>query len=154
MGNYEQQFRRDNNFFLKYSHRRSTCPSLNFTSNSLKSKNIFMLRTLLPRRTIKPLLTARKFSKMALKTLGPKPAAELDKELMSEDGGFSIDQLMELAGLSVSQAVYKVHPPSEGKNVLIACGPGNNGGDGLVCARHLFHYGYTPQSTTQNRPTR
>lgn len=82
---------------------------------------------------------------MALKTLGPKPAAELDKELMSEDGGFSIDQLMELAGLSVSQAVYKVHPPSKGKNVLVACGPGNNGGDGLVCARHLFHYGYTPQ---------
>jgi NAD(P)H-hydrate repair Nnr-like enzyme with NAD(P)H-hydrate epimerase domain len=37
-------------------------------------------------------------------TLGPQKAAELDKELMSEDGGFSIDQLMELAGLSVSQA--------------------------------------------------
>ncbi|KAL6243317.1 hypothetical protein RBB50_009869 [Rhinocladiella similis] len=81
---------------------------------------------------------------MALKTLGPRPAAELDKELMSEEGGFSIDQLMELAGLSVSQAVYKVHPPSQGKNILIACGPGNNGGDGLVCARHLYHYGYTP----------
>lgn len=67
---------------------------------------------------------------------------------MSEDGGFSIDQLMELAGLSVSQAsehrrmrlerswnaetmsfdaVYKVHPPTQGKNVLVACGPGNNG---------------------------
>jgi NAD(P)H-hydrate repair Nnr-like enzyme with NAD(P)H-hydrate epimerase domain len=28
----------------------------------------------------------------------------LDKELMSEQGAFSIDQLMELAGLSVSQA--------------------------------------------------
>ncbi|KIX09489.1 YjeF family domain-containing protein [Rhinocladiella mackenziei CBS 650.93] len=63
---------------------------------------------------------------------------------MSEEGGFSIDQLMELAGLSVSQAVYKVHPPSQGKNILIACGPGNNGGDGLVCARHLHHYGYAP----------
>ena len=37
-------------------------------------------------------------------TLGPKAAAELDKDLMSESGGFSIDQLMELAGLSVSQA--------------------------------------------------
>lgn len=62
---------------------------------------------------------------------------------MSE-GAFSIDQLMELAGLSVSQAgklstdmqivldsdikqVYKVLPPSEGKNILVACGPGNNG---------------------------
>ncbi|KIW89719.1 YjeF family domain-containing protein [Cladophialophora bantiana CBS 173.52] len=82
---------------------------------------------------------------MALKTLAPQKAADLDKELMSEEGGFSIDQLMELAGLSVSQAVYKVHPPSQGKNILIACGPGNNGGDGLVCARHLHHYGYNPE---------
>jgi len=63
---------------------------------------------------------------------------------MSKDGGFSLDQLMELAGLSCSQAAYKVHPPSKGAKVLVACGPGNNGGDGLVCARHLHHYGYTP----------
>lgn len=79
-----------------------------------------------------------------LKTLGPKAAADLDGDLMSESGGFTIDQLMELAGLSVSQAVYKVHPPSAGKKILLACGPGNNGGDGLVAARHLYFYGYTP----------
>ncbi|KAJ9645839.1 hypothetical protein H2199_002882 [Coniosporium tulheliwenetii] len=80
---------------------------------------------------------------MALRTLDSKNAAELDKELMST-GAFSIDQLMELAGLSVSQAVYKIQPPSKGKRVLIACGPGNNGGDGLVAGRHLWHYGYEP----------
>ncbi|KAI9768909.1 MAG: hypothetical protein M1835_006778 [Candelina submexicana] len=80
---------------------------------------------------------------MALKTLTSKNAAALDQELMSV-GAFSLDQLMELAGLSVSQAVYKLHPPSKGKKVLIACGPGNNGGDGLVAARHLWHYGYQP----------
>ncbi|EEY16213.1 yjeF-related protein [Verticillium alfalfae VaMs.102] len=40
---------------------------------------------------------------MALKTLGAKAAAALDKDLMSA-GAFSLDQLMELAGLSVSQA--------------------------------------------------
>ncbi|KAI1921298.1 hypothetical protein LOZ12_001227 [Ophidiomyces ophidiicola] len=80
---------------------------------------------------------------MALKTITAQNAAALDKDLM-DYGAFSIDQLMELAGLSVSQAVYKVHPPSKGKNVLVVCGPGNNGGDGLVCARHLAHYGYTP----------
>ena len=81
--------------------------------------------------------------KMALKTLNAANAAALDKELMSTYA-FSLDQLMELAGLSVSQAVHKVHPPNRGKRVLVVCGPGNNGGDGLVAARHLWHYGYKP----------
>lgn len=80
---------------------------------------------------------------MTLKTLGPKVAASLDQELMSTCA-FSIDQLMELAGLSVSQAVYRVQPLHQGRRVLVACGPGNNGGDGLVAARHLFFYGYKP----------
>ncbi|KAG6164822.1 hypothetical protein E4U34_001319 [Claviceps purpurea] len=80
---------------------------------------------------------------MALKTLGAKAAAALDQELMSTCA-FSIDQLMELAGLSVSQAVSRVQPLNKGRRILVACGPGNNGGDGLVAARHLFHYGYQP----------
>ena len=40
---------------------------------------------------------------LSLQTLSAKSAAALDQELMSS-GAFSIDQLMELAGLSVSQA--------------------------------------------------
>ncbi|KAK4247628.1 YjeF N-terminal domain-containing protein [Corynascus novoguineensis] len=80
---------------------------------------------------------------MALKTLSAKAAAALDRELMST-GAFSIDQLMELAGLSVSQVVYRVHPVNKGRRILVAVGPGNNGGDGLVAARHLRHYGYQP----------
>ena len=80
---------------------------------------------------------------MALRTLGSKAAAALDEELMSS-GAFSLDQLMELAGLSVSQALYILSPPSKSPNVLVACGPGNNGGDGLVAARHLHHFGYKP----------
>ncbi|BAE62421.1 AI-BP family protein [Aspergillus flavus] len=85
---------------------------------------------------------------MSLKAISSKDAASLDKDLM-EIGGWSLDQLMELAGLSVSQAVHRVHPPSAGKNILVVCGPGNNGkstsrGDGLVAARHLAQYGYEP----------
>lgn len=55
---------------------------------------------------------------------------------------FSIDQLMELAGLAVAQAIQKEFAPS---SVLVICGPGNNGGDGLVAARHLKQFGFSPE---------
>ncbi len=56
--------------------------------------------------------------------------------------GFAIEQLMELAGLSVACALAAEYPAATHKRVLVAAGPGNNGGDGLVAARHLFHFGY------------
>lgn len=34
---------------------------------------------------------------------------------------------MELAGLSLAQAVFKVHPIQQGRNILVLAGPGNNG---------------------------
>lgn len=80
----------------------------------------------------------------AFKTLSAKMAGQLDQELMST-GAFSIDQLMELAGLSVAQVVSKQYPRKEGKDrVLMLVGPGNNGGDGLVASRHLKLWGYDP----------
>lgn len=45
---------------------------------------------------------------------------------------------MELAGLSCAVAIAKSYPLGvSGGKVLVLAGPGNNGGDGLVCARHL-----------------
>lgn len=76
--------------------------------------------------------------------LSQRAAQELDAELMSEKGGFAVEQLMELAGLSVAQVVHKEYPPHTHRRVLLCCGPGNNGGDGLVAARHLAHFGYSP----------
>ena len=65
------------------------------------------------------------------------------KVTASRAAGFSIDQLMELAGLSCACAVAKLAPAP--CRVLLICGPGNNGGDGLVAARHLYHFGYEAQ---------
>ncbi|XVE60559.1 hypothetical protein DITRI_Ditri05aG0138500 [Diplodiscus trichospermus] len=75
--------------------------------------------------------------------LTQQEAAEIDETLMGPLG-FSVDQLMELAGLSVATSIAEVYKPSEYNCVLAICGPGNNGGDGLVAARHLYHFGYKP----------
>ncbi|XP_073035486.1 pyridoxine/pyridoxamine 5'-phosphate oxidase 1, chloroplastic-like [Primulina eburnea] len=75
--------------------------------------------------------------------LNQREAAEIDEILMGPLG-FSVDQLMELAGLSVAASIAEVYKPTECNRVLAICGPGNNGGDGLVAARHLHHFGYKP----------
>ena len=49
--------------------------------------------------------------------------------------------LMENAGFGVSQAVTEKLNGVQGKTVTIFAGKGNNGGDGLVAARHLFNMG-------------
>jgi NAD(P)H-hydrate epimerase len=74
--------------------------------------------------------------------LGAQAAQALDADLMSPEGGYLLAQLMELAGLSCSAAVAHVFPAATHRRVLVVCGPGNNGGDGLVCARHLYHQGF------------
>jgi len=71
-------------------------------------------------------------------------AQEIDAHLMGEAGAFSLDQLMELAGLAVAQALAASFALPKYKKVLVCCGPGNQGGDGLVAARHLSHFGYEP----------
>ena len=70
--------------------------------------------------------------------LGQEAAREFDNALFNEYQ-FSIDQLMEVAGLCCAHAVGRAYPLIEGgRRVLVVCGPGNNGGDGLVAARHLL----------------
>jgi NAD(P)H-hydrate epimerase len=49
--------------------------------------------------------------------------------------------LMENSGLALAEEVQK-HIQSPMQRIVIVVGMGNNGGDGMVCARHLFNQGY------------
>lgn len=49
--------------------------------------------------------------------------------------------LMENAGRGVAQLIAAKSSTSD-QEILIACGSGNNGGDGFVIARHLDNFGY------------
>ncbi|XP_029647465.1 NAD(P)H-hydrate epimerase-like [Octopus sinensis] len=83
-------------------------------------------------------------SSAKLRFLRQEEAQNIDQELFTTYG-FSVDQLMELAGYSCALAAGRSYPSLlKGASVLICCGPGNNGGDGLVCARHLKMFGSEP----------
>jgi len=55
--------------------------------------------------------------------------------------GLPGEKLMENAGLAVAGEVKRILSGADGRHVLFLVGPGNNGGDGLVAARHLHDWG-------------
>ena len=86
-----------------------------------------------------------------MSSAGRKVIAELSKhELLTVDqmymadaaaiaGGVSGDTLMEAAGLAASN---EIRARWASRPVAVLCGPGNNGGDGIVIARHLAEAGW------------
>jgi len=58
-----------------------------------------------------------------------------EREASAERTGTSTRELMERAGRALTAAALHLAAP-EGRFAVL-CGPGNNGGDGLVAARHL-----------------
>jgi hydroxyethylthiazole kinase-like uncharacterized protein yjeF len=84
--------------------------------------------------------TTRKLTEISY--LNAEQSAKLDKDLMGEDYGFINEQLMENAGISTAHATVDFLHNDYSKKIIVICGPGNNGGDGLVAARHLKHFGF------------
>ncbi len=79
-----------------------------------------------------------------MKVVTGRQMAELDR-ITTERYGISSLVLMENAGRSCAERILrvledKVGAPEEA-SVAIVCGRGNNGGDGLVIARHLHNRG-------------
>jgi len=61
-------------------------------------------------------------------------------ERRAVEGGATVAELMEAAGLAVAQEAWLLLGVVAGRRVVVLCGPGNNGGDGLVAARHLAEW--------------
>ncbi len=61
-------------------------------------------------------------------------------EVRADKSGNTYAQMMERAGRATAETIL-VRLGAAGKNVLVLVGPGNNGGDGLVCARYLQQAG-------------
>jgi hydroxyethylthiazole kinase-like uncharacterized protein yjeF len=68
----------------------------------------------------------------------PAQVRELDRATI-EDLGVPGPVLMERAALGVTSFIQARYP---GRHTLVACGPGNNGGDGLAVARQLHVAGH------------
>ncbi len=67
-------------------------------------------------------------------------ARQLDRKAIDE-WGISEAVLMENAGTQSAQVAEREFGPLAGRRVVICFGKGRNGGDALVCARHLLNQG-------------
>ncbi|MDE2778203.1 MAG: NAD(P)H-hydrate dehydratase [Chloroflexota bacterium] len=74
-----------------------------------------------------------------LKVVTAAQMTALEQE--SERQGASTDTLMENAGLAVAEYARRRLGMMAGSRAVILVGPGNNGADGLVAARHLRRWG-------------
>ncbi len=71
-----------------------------------------------------------------------KQTARID-ELCRQDYGLSDDLMMEAAGVSAAREIMQTFLPELSRGgVAVVCGPGHNGADGLVVARHLHSAGH------------
>lgn len=67
-------------------------------------------------------------------------------DLMINNYGIELIQMMENAGANLAELASNLMGKDfkilNSKNVIVACGLGNNGGGGMVAARHLSNHGF------------
>jgi len=76
-----------------------------------------------------------------MKLLAAAQIRELDRATIAEQHT-TATALMERAATALANWLTQHYPPAEAGEILLLCGPGNNGGDGLALARLLFLAGY------------
>lgn len=72
--------------------------------------------------------------------LSRRQVREVDRRAIEEFGVPGV-VLMENASRSVAEVAWEELEKASSRKVLILCGGGNNGGDGLAAARHLHNFG-------------
>lgn len=75
-----------------------------------------------------------------MKLATPEQMREMDRIAIEERGVPGI-VLMENAGAAVAREAFRLLELTGSRRVHVLCGPGNNGGDGFVAARHLAALG-------------
>jgi len=78
---------------------------------------------------------------LASRLYSPEAIRQADRRAI-EEFGIEGRLLMEVAGASVAGVAAEI---AAFPSALVLCGPGNNGGDGFVCARHLASRGFEVQ---------
>ncbi len=84
-------------------------------------------------------------NKIKIPSISTEQMRKVDN-LMINKYGIELIQMMENAGSNLAELAFNLtdnnsenHNP---KNVVVACGLGNNGGGGMVAARHLSNHGF------------
>jgi hydroxyethylthiazole kinase-like uncharacterized protein yjeF len=86
-----------------------------------------------------------------MKVLTAAQMREADR-LTTERYGISSLQLMENAGAAIADFLREKFTGLEQRKILVLCGKGNNGGDGLVVARLLKQAGCSPEVILFSNP--
>ncbi|MBI5291395.1 MAG: NAD(P)H-hydrate epimerase [Chloroflexi bacterium] len=78
---------------------------------------------------------------MSIPALTTAQMAEVDR-LMIEEYGILLIQMMENAGRNLAELARRMLDGKlAGRKIVALCGAGNNGGGGMVAARHLHNWG-------------